>query len=91
MGKLFLDKSKRHWWKSAVFYQIYPKSFQDTTGSGVGDLRGIISRLDYLENLGIDGVWYLLFVNPHRWTTDTIFQIIVELIQCLVPWKIWKN
>ena len=50
MGKLFLDKSKRDWWKSAVFYQIYPKSFQDTTGSGVGDLRGIISRLDYLGN-----------------------------------------
>lgn len=57
MGKLFLDKSKHGWWKSAVFYQIYPKSFQDTTGSGVGDLRGIISRLDYLENLGIDGIW----------------------------------
>ena len=52
-----LDKSKRGWWKSAVFYQIYPKSFQDTTGSGVGDLRGIISRLDYLQTLGIDGIW----------------------------------
>ena len=57
MAKLLLDKSKRDWWKSAVFYQIYPKSFQDTTGSGVGDLRGIISRLDYLETLGIDGIW----------------------------------
>ena len=52
-----LDKSKPGWWKDAVFYQIYPKSFQDTTGSGVGDLRGIISRLDYLEKLGIDGIW----------------------------------
>ena len=51
MGKLFLDKSKRDWWRSAVFYQIYPKSFMDTTGTGVGDLRGIISKLDYLENL----------------------------------------
>ena len=40
-----------------MFYQIYPKSFQDTTGSGVGDLRGIISKLDYLEHLGIDGIW----------------------------------
>ena len=57
MAKVLLDKSKRDWWKSAVFYQIYPKSFQDTTGSGVGDLRGIISKLDYLENLGIDGIW----------------------------------
>ena len=52
-----LDKTKQDWWKNAVFYQIYPKSFQDTTGSGTGDLRGIISRLDYLENLGIDGIW----------------------------------
>ena len=57
MEKLFLNKSKKDWWKSAVFYQIYPKSFQDTTGSGVGDLQGIISRLDYLEKLGIDGIW----------------------------------
>ena len=52
-----LDKQKMGWWKDAVFYQIYPKSFQDTTGSGVGDLRGILSRLDYLETLGIDGIW----------------------------------
>ena len=57
MDKLLLDKSKRDWWKSAVFYQIYPKSFQDTTGSGTGDLRGIINHLDYLEKLGIDGIW----------------------------------
>ena len=52
-----LDKQTFGWWKRAVFYQISPKSFQDTTGSGVGDLRGIISRLDYLETLGIDGIW----------------------------------
>ena len=52
-----LNKNKFGWWKNAVFYQIYPKSFQDTNGDGVGDLPGIISRLDYLENLGIDGIW----------------------------------
>ena len=52
-----LDKSKFGWWKNAVFYQIYPKSFQDSNGDGVGDLPGIISRLDYLEQLGIDGIW----------------------------------
>ena len=57
MAKPVLDKTKRGWWESAVFYQIYPKSFQDTTGTGVGDLKGIISRLDYLEKLGIDGIW----------------------------------
>ena len=52
-----LDKTKKDWWQSAVFYQIYPKSFQDTTGNGVGDIPGIIRHLDYLENLGIDGIW----------------------------------
>ena len=55
--KINLDKSQWGWWKSAVFYELYPKSFQDTDGDGIGDLRGIISRLDYLENLGIDALW----------------------------------
>lgn len=45
------------WWKSWIIYQIYPRSFQDTDGDGVGDLPGIISRLDYLVSLGIDAVW----------------------------------
>ncbi len=52
-----LDKTKRHWWQSAVFYEIYPKSFLDTDGDGVGDIRGIIEKLPYLETLGIDGIW----------------------------------
>ena len=42
------------WWKNAVVYQVYPKSFQDSNGDGIGDLQGIISRLDYLEKLGKD-------------------------------------
>ncbi len=57
MAKVMLNKQKSGWWKSAVFYQVYPKSFQDTDGDGVGDLKGIISRLDYLEKLGIDALW----------------------------------
>ena len=52
-----LDKTKRGWWKSAVFYQIYPKSFQDSNGDGIGDIAGIIQHLDYLEKLGVDGIW----------------------------------
>lgn len=52
-----LNKKEYGWWKSAVFYQIYPKSFQDSNGDGIGDLPGILSRLDYLQNLGIDGIW----------------------------------
>ena len=45
------------WWKNAVIYQIYPKSFQDSNGDGIGDLNGIINRLDYLQKLGIDAIW----------------------------------
>lgn len=45
------------WWKKSVVYQIYPKSFQDSNGDGIGDIRGIISRLDYLGELGIDAIW----------------------------------
>ena len=52
-----LDKTRRGWWKSAVFYQIYPKSFLDSNGDGIGDIRGVIEKLDYLEKLGIDGIW----------------------------------
>ena len=60
-----LDKTKRDWWRSAVVYQIYPKSFQDTTGSGTGDLRGILQRLDYLAQLGIDLIWLSpVFASP---------------------------
>lgn len=47
----------RDWWKSAVVYQIYPRSFADSDGDGVGDLRGIIGRLDHLADLGVDVVW----------------------------------
>ena len=45
------------WWQNAVIYQIYPRSFQDSNGDGIGDLQGIISRLDYLKTLGVDAVW----------------------------------
>ncbi|WP_436375455.1 glycoside hydrolase family 13 protein [Cytobacillus sp. BC1816] len=48
---------KKHWWKESVVYQIYPRSFMDSNGDGVGDLQGIISKLDYLKELGIDVVW----------------------------------
>lgn len=48
---------KKKWWHDKVAYQIYPKSFMDTNGDGIGDLRGIINKLDYLKDLGIDIVW----------------------------------
>lgn len=50
-------ENNRKWWKRAVIYQIYPRSFADSNRDGIGDLQGIISKLDYLENLGIDAIW----------------------------------
>lgn len=55
------------WWRTAVVYQIYPKSFQDTTGDGKGDLRGIIRRLDHLTRLGVDAVWLTpVYLSPQH-------------------------
>ena len=47
----------KKWWKEAVIYQIYPRSFKDSNGDGIGDLQGIISKLDYLKSLGVDAIW----------------------------------
>lgn len=52
--------TKRAWWKEAIVYQIYPRSFKDSNGDGIGDLKGIIEKLDYIESLGVDAVW----LNP---------------------------
>lgn len=60
-----MDFNKKDWWKEAVIYQIYPKSFQDSDGDGVGDLPGIIRRLDYLQTLGVDALWLCpVFASP---------------------------
>src|SRR5580658_2731088 len=63
--KTFSQKSDssipdRAWWKEAIVYQIYPRSFKDADGDGVGDLKGIISKLDYIKSLGVNAVW----LNP---------------------------
>lgn len=47
----------KKWWKESVVYQVYPRSFNDSNGDGIGDLRGIIEKLDYLKELGIDVIW----------------------------------
>lgn len=54
------SETDKKWWKEAVVYQIYPRSFKDSNGDGIGDLKGIISKLDYLKSLGITAVW----INP---------------------------
>lgn len=57
---------ERKWWKEAVAYQIYPRSFMDSNGDGIGDLQGVISKLDYLKDLGIDVIWICpVFKSPN--------------------------
>lgn len=58
--KRMMNDVKRKWWKEAIVYQLYPRSFKDTDGDGIGDLKGIIEKLDYIKSLGIDVVW----MNP---------------------------
>ncbi|MGA2672303.1 MAG: alpha-glucosidase [Terracidiphilus sp.] len=52
-----ISASAQNWWKNAVIYEIYPRSFQDSNGDGIGDLNGITKRLDYLKDLGVDAIW----------------------------------
>lgn len=54
------SEPNRKWWKEGVVYQIYPRSFQDTSGNGIGDIQGVIKRLDYIKSLGVDIIW----LNP---------------------------
>src|SRR6185312_1714990 len=54
------ETEQHKWWKEAVVYQIYPRSFMDSNGDGIGDLKGIISKLDYIKSLGVNVVW----LNP---------------------------
>ncbi|MBS1796341.1 MAG: alpha-glucosidase [Acidobacteria bacterium] len=61
-----MSETERKWWKEAVVYQIYPRSFRDSNGDGVGDLRGIIEKLDYIKSLGVDVVWLNpIFASPN--------------------------
>ena len=60
-----MDQRDKDWWRHGIFYQIYPRSFRDSDGDGVGDLRGIIARLPYLKSLGVDAVWLSpIFPSP---------------------------
>ncbi|OJF95242.1 alpha-amylase family glycosyl hydrolase [Pararhizobium antarcticum] len=60
-------KADRDWWRGAVIYQIYPRSYQDTNGDGVGDLKGITARLPYIASLGVDAIWVSpFFTSPMK-------------------------
>jgi alpha-glucosidase len=60
-NKKVMQKNSADWWKRAVYYEIYPRSFYDTNGDGIGDLNGITAKLDYLQDLGIDAIWITPF------------------------------
>lgn len=78
---------KRKWWHGKVAYQIYPKSFQDTNGDGIGDLRGVIDHLDYLKSLGIDIIWLSPIYQSPLSIRVMIFQIIIRSMRSLERWK----
>ncbi|MBS1543335.1 MAG: alpha-glucosidase, partial [Bacteroidetes bacterium] len=57
---------EKAWWKEAIVYQLYPRSFKDSDGDGVGDLKGVISELDYIQSLGVTAVWFNpIFTSPN--------------------------
>ena len=59
------DVSESPWWQSTTIYQVYPRSYQDSNGDGIGDLPGIIGRLDHIQDLGIETVWVSpFFASP---------------------------
>ena len=62
-----INTTDRKWWKEATVYQIYPRSFKDSDGDGIGDLKGIILKLDYIKSLGIDAVWLNpIYASPNK-------------------------
>ena len=79
---------KRKWWHDKVAYQIYPKSFLDTNGDGIGDLKGIISKLDYLKELGIDIIWLSPVYESRLSIRDMTFPITIKLQNSLAQWMI---
>ncbi len=78
----------KKWWHDKVAYQIYPKSFYDTNGDGIGDLRGVISKLDYLKELGIDIIWLPPSISLLLLIRDMTFLITIKFLNPLVLWKI---
>ena len=75
------------WWKERVFYQIYPRSFQDSNGDGIGDIPGIISRLDYLKWLGVGAVWLYRELYRHKSGRDMISVITKKSCPNLGQWR----
>ena len=62
----------KHWYKEMSVYQIWPRSFKDGNGDGIGDLKGVLDKLDYIKSLGVDAIWFSpLYVSPQGTTATT--------------------
>lgn len=81
---------KKTWWKESVVYQIYPKSFKDSNGDGIGDIRGIIEKLDYLKELGVNVLWISPMLESPQDDNAMIFLITERSIKITEPWRIMK-
>ena len=84
-------ENKNKWWKNAVVYQIYPKSFQDSDGDGIGDIPGIISRLDYLKKLGIDAIWLSPVYRSPQDDNGYDISDYQDIEPMLERWRIWNG
>ena len=69
---------EKTWWKESVVYQVYPRSFMDSNGDGIGDLKGILLKLDYLQELGVDVIWLSPYTNHRMMITGMILVIISQ-------------
>ncbi len=68
---------KKAWWKESVVYQVYPRSFCDSNGDGIGDINGITSKLDYLKELGINVIW-LSRCTSHQMMTMAMISVTIR-------------
>ena len=83
--------NSKKWWQNSVVYQIYPRSFQDSNGDGIGDIQGTIKRLDYLQELALTPSGCLRCADLPRMTTVMIFPIIRILTPCSEILMTWSS
>lgn len=77
VGSLEEYSSAHPWWKEASIYQIYPASFKDGNGDGLGDLQGVLEKLDYLHDLGVDAVW----LSPSKcWPANYSLLLVLHIL-----------
>lgn len=81
---------KKTWWKESVVYQIYPKSFKDSNGDGIGDIRGIIEKLDYLKELGVNVLWISPMLESPQDDNGYDISDYRKIYKITEPWRIMK-